>query len=405
MPRSPLLPLALLATACTAADARESLVTIDSLPGGIPVVTTAAPIDSGRWSLVHERDIQPAAGEPGELLDPQDIAVGDDGTIAVSEGRPTVVHIYGPDGAFVRDIGHEGEGPGELRAAFIALQGDTLVVQDPQNHRATTFDLTSGAALLTRETACCYFAPIAVDDSGRAIARMMDPPDSGLGPSQAVLRFRLADATVDTVLLAEHPEPDDLPRWTIGDGKRMMMMISVPMQPQSLHALRPDGLFVTGWGGEYRLWLSRTGRDTLRIFGRPWTPGRVSTVAKQRLVDDRVAGMLGGGGPGMGINEEMLRKSMDPAAIPDSRPAFTHLWADRAGRSWIRRSDPDTAAVHLDLFDETGRWLDQVTVAEPIWASAAYTPVAFGRDRVALLATDDDGLPVVRVFRIVRREG
>ncbi len=400
MSRSLLPPLAFLVAACASADARESLVSIDTLPGGIPLVTSAAPIDSGRWSLVREIDIHPAAGAPGELLEPQDIAVGDDGTVAVSEGRPTVVHIYGPDGSFVRDIGREGEGPGELRAAFIALRGDTLVVQDPQNHRATIFDIRNGKALLSRQTVCCYFAPISVDDSGRAIAQMMAPADSGLGPSQAVLRFRLADTTVDTLMLGEHPEPDDQPRWMIGDGKRMMMMVSVPMQPSSMHTLLPDGRFVSGWGGEYRLWLSGTGRDTLRVFGRPWTAGAVSSEARQRLVDDKVTQVLGSGMGG--LTEAALRKSMDPDAIPDHRPAFTHLWADRAGRIWTRLSSPDTSAVHLDLFDSEGRWLDQVSVPEPEWADEEYTPVTFGRDRLALLVTDADGLPMIRVYRIVR---
>ncbi len=400
MPRSPLAPIALLLAACSAADAREALVRVDSLPGGIPVLTTAAPIDSGRWSLVHERDVQPAPGAAGELGNPQDIAIGDDGTLVVSETGPAVVHVYGPDGAFVRDIGREGDGPGEFRAPFIGIRGDTLVVQDPRTSRATTFRLGDGSVVATRPTVCCYYSPIGIDADGEAVARMMSLGDST--PSgQGFVRFPIGGTTAESLVVHEHPDPKDAPRWTIGDGKQMMMMMAVPMQPRSWHAFAPSGEFVTGWAGEYRLWRTRNGRDTLRVFGRPWTARAVTDEERSRIVETRVTEMLGNG---MGLKEEQLRKSMDPAAIPATRPAFEGVWADGQGRTWVRLSSPDTAAVHLDLFDPEGRWLDQLTVEEPEWANNGYVPLAFSRDRLAILGEDEDGLPIVRIFRITRKE-
>jgi hypothetical protein len=60
--------------------------------------------------------------------------------------------------------------------------------------------------------------------------------------------------------------------------------------------------------------------------------------------------------------------------------------------------------VHLDLFDPEGRWLDQVTLAEPGWVEQTYRPMAFSRTHLVMGLEDEDGLPVIRIFRIVRQE-
>ena len=68
----------------------------------------------------------------------------------------------------------------------------------------------------------------------------------------------------------------------------------------------------------------------------------------------------------------------------------------------MRLPKADTMAVHLDLFDANGQWLDQLRVAEPGWARSNRVPLSFNRTHVALALEDDRGLPFVRIFRIVR---
>jgi hypothetical protein len=57
----------------------------------------------------------------------------------------------------------------------------------------------------------------------------------------------------------------------------------------------------------------------------------------------------------------------------------------------------------FDLFDREGRWLDQLSVPRTDWPREVWEPVSFARDRVAVILEGDDGLPLVRVFRIVRK--
>lgn len=393
--------LAALLAACGTADAREALVTIDNLPGGIPVVTTASPIDSGQWTLVHERDVQPVEGEPGELVEPQSVALAEDGTVYVVDQKPSIINVYGPDGAYLRSFGREGEGPGEFRTGFIAVRSDTLVLQDPQNVRGTTYLASDGTMLVARPTTCCYYAPISIDREGRVTARSMTQSDSA-PDGEPFIRFALSGTAVESLLILEQKPDIETPMWTLGDGNSISMMITVPLQPQMLYLPHPSGQFVTGWAGEYRLRYTRNGQDTSRIFGRPWTPVPVTGDEKQQIVDRRIAQILGN--DFFPLSEEQLRKSFDVTKLPDLRPAYESGWADGEGRIWMRLSSADTTAVHFDLFDEEGRWLDQVTIAEPAWATSSYQPLAFSKTHLAIALEGDDGLPVVRIYRIARSE-
>ncbi|HRP07322.1 MAG TPA: 6-bladed beta-propeller, partial [Gemmatimonadales bacterium] len=151
---------ALLLAACANDSTPESLVTIDTLPGGIPRVISSAPVDSGHWSLVHLHDIQPGEGEPGELGQPSDVALGDDGRLYVVESSPIGIMVFDSDGKYLRTIGRSGGGPGEFNSAFVAVRGDTLAVQDPSQSRGTTIDLRNDSVISIVSTSCCYWYPI-----------------------------------------------------------------------------------------------------------------------------------------------------------------------------------------------------------------------------------------------------
>ena len=137
------------------------------------------------------------------------------------------------------------------------------------------------------------------------------------------------------------------------------------------------------------------------VFRRPFTGEPVTAAQKQGIVDAVIASF---DPVQMGVTEDVLRRAFDPAAIPDQRPAFEGIWVDREGRRWVRLSSADTTKATFDLFDREGRWLDQVSVPGAEWPREAWQPASFARDRVAVILEGEDGLPLVRVFRIVRRE-
>jgi len=68
--------------------------------------------------------------EAGPLLTYiSDVARAADGTIVLLDAREQGLHLYRPDGEYLRTLGGRGEGPGEFsRALMIAVVGDTVAV-------------------------------------------------------------------------------------------------------------------------------------------------------------------------------------------------------------------------------------------------------------------------------------
>jgi len=390
---------ALLLIACgSGADAAAPVVVVDTLPNGAIRTMSSAPTEPGQWRLELLHTVQPAEGDSGELLQPQALALTDEGTLLVSESGDAHVKVFDARGGFVRRIGRNGEGPGEFRVAFLAARGDTLVVQDPQVARASTFRISDGTFLASRSTTCCYWSPLGLDGEGRAILPANHaPPDSASRSATAWVRLPFGGTDADTVFVWQGRNRSEEASWTIGDGKTMQMMMPVPYAPREVEAVDARGGWLTAWTGEYLLRATRTGDDTVALFGRPFTPPPVSSAEKARLVDVRVAAMSEGGR----VPEAMLRAGLIADKIPDRRPPFEQLYTDRAGRTGVvRLTDDSVSNVELDVFDADRRWLDVVRLPKADWGEESFAPVAWSVDRVAVVVQDGEGRPSVRIYAI-----
>lgn len=396
---------ALAVTACGDTGTREAArVTIDTLPGGVVRTITRTPTEAGRWTLERLVDIQPPEGDSAELGEPQDLALADDGTLLVSEGGGDAhVKVFDATGRFVRRIGRAGEGPGEFRVGFLAVRGDTLLVQDPQVARASTFRISDGTYLGSRPTTCCYWSPLGVDGAGRAILPANhSPSDTSRGPSSAFVRAAFGATTADTVFVWERRRDREAAMWRIGEAGQNLMVLPVPYAPQEVQQADPRGGFLTAFTGEYLLRASSDGGDTTALFGRPFTPERVDGAEKRRLVADRLADMRGMG-PELPVSEATLQAGMDAGKIPDQRPAFEYFRVGADGSTWIYRTTSDTMERRFDLFGPDRVWRDEIRLTRAEWPAPMFSPTAWGADRVAVAIEDEDGRPLIRVFGIRRR--
>lgn len=386
---------------CTAVEGTPDTVKVDSLPGNITRTISSQPIDSGRWHLVRSRDIQPPESDSAELANPRDVAITDDGFVLVVDAQPTIIKVFDPNGAFLRTIGREGRGPGEFESGYVAVVGDTLVVQDASNGRATSFNWRTGTMLSERRTSNRYFFPIGIDANGRAAVRTMTVnPDSAKPNAQRYVRFPVNAKNADTVDVVAGGQASESKPWLVREGTRVIMGVVVPFQPRAFHAVDRSGAFLTGFSGEYMLRRTTNGTDTTALFGRTWTPTSVNADEKAAIVEQRIAEVHAGN---RDLALSTIRASFDPSLIPDSRPAFEGIWVDADGRSWVRRTDRDTTAAQFDLFDQRGRWLDVLSIPASDWPESPWIPVALGRHEVAVPLEGDDGRPLVRVYRLERR--
>ena len=395
------LPLLLLAGCAGAEAAKLARAVVDSLPGGIPRVTSPGPTawsDSAGARFVEEHRFSGEDGALSEIGQPQSIAVDAQGRVYVVDTKPAVIKVYAPDGALIRTIGSEGEGPGEFRIGFIASRGAFLVLHDPRLARTTVWD-TSGTFLRSWRTSCCYWSDIQIDTANAVYIPSMVAGKEGEPPrGTPYVRWTLEGAVLDTIWV---PFRDAEKYWTVTlkgpDGKmRMSMSTGIPLMPAQVSALHPDGGIVYGWGGDYRLVRSRTGQDTMRVMSRAWTADPVDDARRTAEVEAKIREV------GEGYAEEQVRAAFKLEDVPSTLPAFMGLRVDPAGRIWVRRHAPgSTDLVLYDVFGADGAFLGPVSVSLPVpeWGMQAWTPTGL----VALIE-DDEGRPtVVRLRLEIRR--
>jgi hypothetical protein len=388
--RSALVTLALL-TACGAAE-RPKLATptVDTLPGNVLSVTSPGPTawatDSAGWRLVEDGTIGGEEGSPGELSDPQSLAVDDAGRIYVVDQSPAIIKVFAPDGQLVRTIGRDGEGPGEFRVAFIAIHGHQLVVHDPRVSRTSVFD-TSGTYLRSWTSACCYYAPISIDRAARIYIPVMSGPNDHA--TIRIARFDTSGTVLDTIAV---PELGKSASWEVRNGKQMMLTTRVPFSPNVVHGFDPAGGVLYGWSGEYRIVRSASGRDTAGLFGRSWTPVPLPAERRKAQVEKMIKSF------GRNGNETVFRNAFNLADVPATLPAFSGITVDGQGNHWLRL-DGDSTRTAYDVFDSTGVYLGPTVVPSAV---GAYGATAWGADAFYTARESAAGTPEVVRFRLVK---
>ena len=166
-----------------------------------------------------------------------------------------------------------------------------------------------------------------------------------------------------------------------------MMSTNIPFRAGQTHTLHPDGGILSGWTGEYAIVRSTTGKDTVRVFGRSWTPDPVTAERRNGELESRVKGSADNYGA------DNVRAAFKLEDIPATLPAYSNLRVDESGRVWVRRhAVADTTKSYFDVFDSTGAYLGPVTVPFKMsdWGMQSWTT-----DGVVTVIEDAEGRPTV----------
>jgi hypothetical protein len=378
---------------CSSAGANAALnePLIDTLPGGVVQIQNTGPTrwaDTVGWRLVPVTVIAPAEGSAGELSEISSLVADAAGNTYVLQREPAMIKVYGPDGTWLRDIGREGDGPGEFRSGMFTIVGDTLAVQDPNNSRLTTF-LTDGTFLSSHVSQCCYWmSNFPTFDDG--LIGIPGPPPPGGGERVAYYLTNTRGVVQDTMLLPESRDEDG-PSWSVtrtSNGGRSTMSMNVPLQPQSLSEFRPDRKVIRGNTGQYRLVIGNDHTDSIRVFTAPGSPLPITEIERDSIYEESVAEV---GEQWSDAVREVAKKS----DIPGVRPPWTGFALDGMGRIWVSRPAAGTDVATLDVFDAEGILLGSVPAPHRNILNGYWTG-----NQVHLRDESEDGLPIVRVFRI-----
>lgn len=365
---------------------------VDTLPGGVVRVTSAGPTawsGTGSWRFVEERTIAPAEGSPGEIGDPDGVAIADDGTVYLIQRKPNAIKVYAPDGTFLRDISREGEGPGEFRMGYIGVRGDTVALQDPALHRFTTF-LSDGTLLQSRSSPGDWISSY-LDIDRHGIAAVPGGITIGDDHHGAMIRTGMNGTVIDTIIVPEDGRPRKMWRasWNT-DRRRYDMRMPAPLQPSTHERYHADGFLVHGTTDRPELILSRTGRDTAMIIRTTIPPVPVTAAQGDSLFQANLDAME--------WQAEWLVEG-SRADVPEFWPSWLTFSVDRTGHIWLGIPGPKGGIEAAQVFDRTGSMLGTVPIPHRGILSGTW-----GGDRVAVLDESEEGYPVVRIFRLVKGE-
>ena len=307
-----------------------------------------------------------------------------DGSLYVAEETPARVSLFGKTGSLVRVMMRQGGGPGEGRSPAITAQGDTLVVYDASLGRVTRM-APSGRVLEERTVMGSPIGKVWAANDGQVMVSLSQSLASEKGRA---LRVR-KDGRIDTVRWT-HPKSEDL--WIAWNVPKMDIVGLIPFSPWGVATFDPGGRVVIG-GSRQSRWVVVSGRDTVQTVSLPDTRipiakgvrDSVWAVYYARLSRRRIPRL-----------DEFVREDR----IPTMLPPWVTFDIDQNGWWWVGRPGPDGALAAWDVV-RNGRVAGRVVLpARGVDVYPAGPLRSFGKDFVALLHEDRDGLPWIGVYRL-----
>jgi len=419
MKRAVILPIAILVVACGEAGTGRRggwQAAVDTVGDTITVHTVTGSVWGDTVRLESEVSIGLVEGADEYLIgEPQSIAVGPDGTVYVLDTQVPILRAYAADGSHLRDVGHEGGGPGEYERpdGMTVLRDGRVLVRDPGGARIVVYD-AEGAFVEQWPLSGGFNTsrPLYADTAGRVFTLVLLNP--GTPPWEWIMglrRYGKDGAPGDTI---PAPTWDFEPARLTASRENSSSSTTVPFTAQTSWTFSPLGYMVGGLSTAYRIDLYRTNAPVVRIE-REWdaVPVQPEEAEERRQVQiDRFHRQYGS-----------WRWNGPP--IPDTKPPFRDLFTSQEGNVWVEVSRPAhpimTAAEAreekarsgrqpyryweppaFDVFAPDGRFLGHVEVPESFRMDPQ--PVVRGDTVWAVTRDDLDVARVVR-FGMVRASG
>lgn len=369
------------------------------------IVVSGAAADSkpAKWGdtrVVEDLRIGQLDG-PDEYMfgDIADIAIAPDGSIYVADRQLVSIRLYDPNGAYVRDVGHQGEGPGEYlhlaemrvlpdgSLAVLASGPNRVTIFEPDGKYRSDFSLLSGLSA-SRMLEC--------DTSGNIYVRdVATPPNPGEEWTFVFVKMSSTGKELTRIAIPREKASDEGFVLTTSEGPMWSFKTA------TLHAMSPLGYLVVGRNDEYAFDLVGIDGKTVRRISRDFDPVPLNSDEKKEWK----------------AWAEYFGRSRRPDtpnsySIPDRKPAFKDIFVDGEGRIWVQRyvaaekSDIPPRKpgddrplltwrepVTFDAFEPEGRFLGTVVIPRDTVIRQWRVPYMWG------IQTTDNGEQVVR-YRI-----
>lgn len=363
------------------------------------------------------------------------------GRLYVFDDQAERIFVVGADGALIREIGREGEGPGEFRnpADVVALEDGRVVVADMGHRAYHIFDANGDFERMVRfggDPTYTVIGPhmaqrgtdglvtsaegqrVAISVRSVAGAEPSERPDPTTRPIE---RVDLSGEQIVKDIIAEGWLPASADPTTgitrsAGGASVSFGGSSGPPEfsPDLYWGVLPDGTVAFSDSSTYAVRISATGAGVVRILTRPFPPEPVTDRFVKAEKDRRLKKLADTpddelDGPRIVLNGEVMtfdaeelrktrRQDIENLRFFTEVPVIRELRTSWNGMIWVRRrgEEPDSDGP-IDVLDMAGRYVGSYRLG------ATGIPDAFGPDGlVAFIEEDELEVQTVVVMRVPR---
>jgi hypothetical protein len=272
------------------------------------------------------------------------------GRLYVLDDQSQQIHIFGPDGAWVRTVGTMGTGPGEFeRAAAVDLsRTGEIWVMEMQKGQLSILD-SMGIYQRTERvnsTGWDYWPyPGGFDQLGRynALVLSFETEDT----SELLARFDQSFAPLDTI--AFPVSPLKIERFEFAGEGGSSYSTSIPFQGSFSWRFSSSGNFWTLLTRPYELAEITADGRVLRRVTKEFELIPV-TAADMKEAREGLTWFTNQGG------------KIDESRIPRTKPVVSAFFSDDEGNLWVRRIEttPEAERSLFDVFSAEGYFLGEV---------------------------------------------
>ena len=403
---------------------RLSVVTLAIVAAGTVMVESASTQETvelpaeDRWLDADFEEvfrIGSLVGEEWEQFgDVQKVMFDAAGRLYVFDSQAERIFVVGADGALIREIGREGEGPGEFRRAvdFVALEDGRVVVADLEHRAYHLFDANGDFERMVRmggdprATAIGIHMPLRGTDAlvtsrrngptsmmsirvidGAGVPEVPDPT------SQPIERVDLSGDEVawDTIANAWLP-PDGFMRIRETPDGGVSIIPPPQLVPGLDWGVLPDGTVAFSDSSTYTIKIAKAG-TVARILTRPFPVEPMTDRLIKADKDRRLKAMAATPDDELGDRQ---RARIENLEYWSEVPVIRGLYTSWNGMIWVRRRGDEPVSVGpIDVLDAAGRYVGSYRTGE------TDIPAAFGPDGlVAFIERDELGVETVVVKRV-----
>jgi hypothetical protein len=329
-----------------------------------------------------------------------------DGRVIVSDRLEIALRIVDLATGSVKEIGHEGSGPGEYRMPddLFPLPGDSTLLVDFGNMRLTAItpngELVESQAMMHPDGFLLF--PRGTDADGRLYFDLSNVmrmgPGESLPDSFAVVAFDRGTGDIDTIAMLPRPQIGQVR--SSGQGFSFSGLGLQPFQAVDEWSVAFNGRVAVAWGEEYHVEWRSVGGPPVVGPAVAYEPVKLTQEDKEAWADRMSSGAVmaisvdGGGGRG-GRTVTLPRPNIDELDWPEVKPPFPRnaLRVTPDGEAWVQRHVKSGEPETYDVFDASGRRVRQVVLPE------GRTLVGFGRGTLYASNEDEDGLQWLERYR------